>query len=223
MGSVVRGRGVPPERVMLIRADLPGEEGVSVGSGTLIKPRLILTAAHVVFDDGGNPLDSTRAGPPEAVQLYAARVVWPASFRTGSGPGELDVALLEITDPDWQPPRISSARLGHLTCRGTGVSCEATGFPRVLRDPNGTRDSDQVSGTVNPGSRRIVGRYDIHVTSTTPDLPTNPRAPSAWSGMSGAGLFSSGLLVGVVIIDEPEYQSKRLSAVPVPDLRKMGI
>jgi hypothetical protein len=36
--------------------------------------------------------------------------------------------------------------------------------------------------------------------------------------MSGAGLFASGLLVGVLIIDEPQYPATRLSACPVHHL-----
>ena len=130
-------------------------------------------------------------------------------------PSDHDAALVEIIDADWVPPRISPVRFGRITGQTVGVTCEATGFPRVLRDPDGTRDSDQAVGIIYPGSRRVVGRYDIHVTSSVPILPIDPRAPSVWSGMSGAGVFAGGLLIGIVIIDEPEYPSDRLSALPI--------
>ena len=65
---------VPAPRLMLIRAELPADAGVSVGSGTLVGPLLVLTAAHVVFDDDGSPLEVVRVGPPEIPQLYSARV-----------------------------------------------------------------------------------------------------------------------------------------------------
>ena len=205
----------PSPRLMLVRAELPDNAGASVGSGTLVGPKLVLTAAHVVFKDDGSPLETVRTGPPEAPRLHEARVIWPTFYMAGPGPGDHDAALLEILDADWEPPRLGPARLGRIAGRSHGVTCSATGFPRVLRDPDGTRDSDQVAGMIYPASRRVAGRYDIHVTSVIPILPTDPRAPSVWSGMSGAGVFAGGLLVGVVIIDEPEFPSNRLSALPI--------
>jgi hypothetical protein len=209
--------GVPGERIMLVRGDLSLDQGVSVGSGTLIGPTLVLTAAHVVFDDDGSPLTSLRVGPPEET-LVAARVVWPKTYREQSSSRDRDAALIEITDTNWVPPAMGLVRWGRLTGRAAGVDCEATGFPRVLRDPNGTRDADQVKGTINPGSRRVAGRYDLHVTSSVPTLPTSQRTPSVWSGMSGAGVFSNGILIGIIVIDEPDYPANRLSAFPVHSL-----
>jgi tetratricopeptide (TPR) repeat protein len=94
------------------------------------------------------------------------------------------------------------------------VACEATGFPRALTGPEGLRDTDQVSALINPGSRRVAGRYDLAVTSP---VPTSLRdRPSPWGGLSGAGVFANGLLVAVIIVDERgSYSGDRLSAVPV--------
>jgi hypothetical protein len=69
--------GVSPDRVMLLRADMPG--GWSVGSGSLVGPSLVLTAAHVVFDDDGHPADQVEVGGINAPQV-AARVIWPTSY-----------------------------------------------------------------------------------------------------------------------------------------------
>ena len=208
---------VPDQRVVLIRAGLP-DGGVSVGSGTLLDGRQVLTAAHVVFADDGDPLPTVRVGPPEAPELAAARVVWPERYLASTGREDVDAALLQVdADQADALPRVGPVRWGWLTGRSP-VEVAAVGFPRVLRDPDGTRDTDHLTGRVSPGSRRVAGRYDITVTSAVPQLPTSPRAPSPWSGMSGAGLFAAGRLIGVVIIDEPGYPANRLSALPVSRL-----
>lgn len=208
--------GLPDERVMLVRANMA--DGVSVGSGTLVGPRLVLTAAHVVFDEDGQPAPRTQVGPPER-ELFDGRILWPDSYLPGTQVERCDAALLEIADEKWVPPPLRPARWGRLVGRLAEVFCEAKGFPRVLRDPDGTRDSDHVAGTINPGSHRLAQRYDLDVTSPVPLLPTDERAPSPWSGMSGAGLFSFGRLIGVLIIDVEGYVG-RLSATPVHRLAK---
>ena len=203
--------GVSPDRVMLLRADMPG--GRSVGSGSLVGPSLVLTAAHVVFDDDGHPADQLEVGGINAPQV-AARVIWPTSYAAADKSGQLDAALVQITEPSWAPPRLAPVRWARLTGRQPGVACEATGFPRALVDPDGVRDSDQVSAQINPGSRHVAGRYDLKVTSAVPKQLHHE--PSLWAGFSGAGVFANGLLVAVVIVDERGgYSGDRLSAVPV--------
>src|SRR6478735_1512774 len=193
------GVGVPRERVVLLRADLPDGENVSVGSGTLIGPRLVLSAAHVVFDRGsGRSLAGVAAGPAAATRLSAARVVWPDSYRHTEDPAALDVALVQITEPGWGPPIRGAVRWGRLTGRSPGVPCEATGFPRVLRNPDASRESDQISGTINPGTGSVRGRHDVTVTSAVP-APGSDRRVSPWSGASGAGVFAAVFLPGVLV------------------------
>lgn len=203
--------GVSPDRVMLIKADMAG--GRSVGSGTLVGPSVVLTAAHVVFDDHGRPANRVEVGGINAAPV-AAQVIWPPSYTMAENSGQLDVALVQITDPSWVAPRLAAVRWGRLTGRRPGVKCEATGFPRALVGPGGIRDTDQVSAQINPGSRRVAGRYDLTVTSAVP-TPLRDK-PSPWGGLSGAGVFANGVLVAVVIVDERGgYSGDRLSAVPV--------
>jgi Trypsin-like peptidase domain len=205
--------GMPPERVLLVKADLPGGDFISVGSATLIAPRLVLTAAHVVFDESsGAPLTNIVTGPPEALRLSAARVCWPAEYHRSDSGTDLDVALLEIIDPDSSPPALGPVRWGRLTGRSPGVPCEATGFPRVLRQPDGVRESDQISATINPAGGTVTGRHDLNVSSAAP-VPDD-EFPSPWSGSSGAGVFCDGLLTAVVVIDTGGFGHGRLTAVP---------
>src|SRR5258708_22335713 len=187
--------GVPAERVMLVRAELPGA-GVSVGSGTLLGERLVLTAAHVVFGDDGGPLRAIQVGPPGINLLPAGRVVWPDRYVPRGRP---DAALVEIGGSTLGPPRwLGPVRWGRLTGRAANIACAAIGFPRVLRDPDGVRVEDQISARINPGTARSTGaRYDLHVTSSAPLMRPGDRYPSPWSGASGAGVFAGGLLVCV--------------------------
>ena len=109
---------------------------------------------------------------------------------------------------------VGPVRWGRLTGRSAGVACEAIGFPRVLRDPDGTRESDQISGTINPGTGAVRGRHDITVTSAPPvGDPDDPHL-SPWSGASGAGVFCEGLLTAVLVVDAEGFGHRRLTAIP---------
>jgi len=151
---------VPDQRVVLIRAGLP-DGGVSVGSGTLLDGRQVLTAAHVVFADDGDPLPTVRVGPPEAPELAAARVVWPERYLASTGREDVDAALLQVdADQADALPRVGPVRWGWLTGRSP-VEVAAVGFPRVLRDPDGTRDTDHLTGR----SARAAGGSRVATTS----------------------------------------------------------
>ena len=68
----------------------------------------------------------------------------------------------------------------------------------MLREDDGERVEDQVSATINPLAARSIGRYELSVTSS------HPAEPEGWGGLSGAGVFASGLLAAVVVRNSRE-------------------
>lgn len=115
--------GVSRARVMLLRADLP--DGTSVGSGTLIGPRLVLTAAHVVFDDDGAPDPGLRwgvrlvVGPGGQGRTRLARAL--ARQRAGAPDGAGGVWVSGLLEPD---PRRRPAVRGAETLAVQEMGCE---------------------------------------------------------------------------------------------------
>ena len=160
------------------------------GSGYLLAARLLLTAAHVVCP-GGTALADVRVRA-QSGELAAARVVWHRHE------GDVDVALVEITDPAWVEPRWRQpVRWGRFVTRRPGQRCEAIGFPSVVATPQ-RRDSHHAEGRISPGSLIKAGLHAMEV-DNPPAPPTDGR--SWWAGMSGAAVLADGLLVAVVTKD----------------------
>ena len=132
---------------------------------------------------------------------------------SGSAEG-LDAALVELSTAPQGPVRIraSAVRWGRLTGQRPGVRATAVGFPRALKDSEGTRVPEQVDGAINPGVA-FGERYDVNLSGAHPLVDAED--PSPWAGLSGAALYCDALLVGVVVIDTPNFQSGRLTAVPI--------
>jgi tetratricopeptide (TPR) repeat protein len=176
-----------------------------VGSGYLVADRLVLTAGHVV--DGAARGSAIDVKFPAADAAATGVVLW-----SGSAEG-LDAALVELNVPPKGRVRIrvGAVRWGRLTGQRPGVEATAVGFPRALKDTDGMRVPDQVDGAINPGAG-FGERYDLNLSGAHPLVAAED--PSPWAGLSGAALYCDALLAGVVVIDTPNFQSGRLTAVP---------
>ncbi|MEU2026809.1 serine protease [Streptomyces sp. NPDC016469] len=186
-----------------------GDSPWNCGSAYGVGPRLLLTAAHVVLVDGA-PARTVRVRLLRGAGLIECTVVW---HRYGEN---LDVALLRVTDPEQSlPQRWKAVRWGRLVTSAINTPVTAAGFPDVQRHPDGVRDTEQLSGRVNPLTGLKAGWYAVGVE----DPPTRvSRSSTPWHGMSGAALFADGLLVGIVAGDAGGFSSRRLTAVPVSSL-----
>ncbi|CAL9471019.1 hypothetical protein SUDANB176_02841 [Streptomyces sp. enrichment culture] len=183
-----------------------GDNPWNCGSAYGVGPRLLLTAAHVVLVDGA-PARTVQVRLLGAADYIECTVAW---YRYDQ---DLDVALLRVKDPEQiLPPRWKAVRWGRLVTSAIGTPVTAAGFPDVQRHPDGFRDTEQLSGRVNPLTGVKAGWHAVAVD----DPPTRVRKSSTpWHGMSGAALFADGLLVGVVAGDQGEFSSRRLTAMPV--------
>ncbi|MFJ4537525.1 trypsin-like peptidase domain-containing protein [Streptomyces tibetensis] len=178
-------QGLCAERVAEVVVDLPGGAGRR-GSGYLVSPGRVLTAAHVVqgADDVRVRFQADRPGE----RVVGAKVVWRHAG--------IDVAVLTHEgDTDLAP--VSFGRVGE---QDTVLRCTALGFPRFkLRtadDGSRFRDAEHVEATCAVLSNRREGTLDLKVGSPPAEDPDPER--DAWEGMSGAAVFGNGHLVGLV-------------------------
>src|SRR4051812_24155709 len=177
-----------------------------IGSGFLLAPRLVLTAAHVVEDAGRPAQRLTVRFPAAGGGAVSGSPVW-----SGTAVG-LDAALLRLDTAPAGGLSRRALRWGRLTGQQPGEPATAGGFSRALGEDDGQRIPDQPAGTVNPGVA-FGDRYDLILDGAHPLAQATD--PSPWSGLSGAALFSGELLIGVLVLDTPNFSSGRLTGVPV--------
>ena len=171
--------------------------GASQGSGYLLTPWLVLTSAHLLGDDGRQP----QVAVPGRTGLVRCRVVW--SCRDDACDAALLVADGEDIIDEGHPPVWT--RVDDLVPRPGAF---AVGFPRVQRDAAGELDSEQLSGTLKPGTNILTGSQVIDSLHHPPTR--DGRGGSPWAGMSGAPVFLEGRLAGVIRADPIQWQHGRL-------------
>ncbi|MBZ4318781.1 trypsin-like peptidase domain-containing protein [Streptomyces huiliensis] len=183
----VRGdRVLSAERVAEVVVALADGRGRR-GSGYLVAPGRVLTAAHVVEGASGIRVRFDADRPGE--RTGTADVVW-------AHPG-IDVAVLGVAD---EGTGAAPAAFGRLGEQDAVVRCTAVGFPRfkLRTDEDGSRyrDAEHVHARCAALSNRREGTLDLRVDTPPAEDPDAER--DAWEGMSGAAVFSGGHLIGVV-------------------------
>ncbi|MGX1370179.1 hypothetical protein RKD19_005538 [Streptomyces canus] len=172
------------------------------GSGYLLSPRLVLTAAHVVARGSG-----IRVLVPGSREPVPCERVWHRDDAS------CDAALLLADEPLTDDAR--TPRWGRVGGLAPLPGCEAIGYPYAQRGGDARLESEHVTGTVKCGSALIRPTYVMDI-----DRAPAPRADggSPWAGFSGAALFARGLLIGVIAADAEGWLHARLKATRVEDL-----
>ncbi|GHE27417.1 trypsin-like peptidase domain-containing protein [Streptomyces capitiformicae] len=183
--------GLRPERVAEVIVAAPDGGMGRRGSGFLVAPGKVLTAAHVV--EGATNLRVRFQADRPGERTVEARVAWRNE--------DIDIAVLASACPDDDSdPAPTSVRYGRVGDHDAVLRCTALGFPRFkLRTDDGGsrfRDAEHADATCAVLSNRREGTLDLRIASPPADDPDPER--DAWEGMSGAAVFAGGRLVGVV-------------------------
>lgn len=175
--------------------------GRSQGSGYLLTPRLVLTAAHVVGD-----ASAPQVVVPGGVGPVRCKVVWARDEKR-----RCDAALL-LAERDLVTEEVAGGFEPLLWGRARDLralpGAQAVGFPQVQRDVDGELDTEQVVGALKPGSNLLSGRHVLDSDHGAPEALADGGSP--WAGMSGAAVFVDGLLAGVVCADPKGWNHGRL-------------
>ena len=198
-----------PRRLALIRSG--GEGRITVGSGYLIAPRLVLTARHVLIDRETEKLWRTirvAVGHERDGELTktSAELLW-------EDPDGLDIALLFL---DQEIPLPAPVRWG----RPEGLAplpYQGLGYPWAAKNGD-LREPEHLRGFL-PLLSGGKGRY---VLDQTPAPAPRTGGGNAWGGASGAAIFCGDHLVGVVTQEDQAYGARRLIAVPVSSFATDG-
>jgi tetratricopeptide (TPR) repeat protein len=202
--------------IMVARRGRAGEEPTR-GSGYLVSPGWVLTAHHVVKD--AVSVGVWLGAPPELAP-EAGIVVEVGQVLTLPA---ADLALLPV-DGQADGPPCEPALFGRLDRDpGPPVPAAAAGCPRFKLRPAPDRpgvllrELDYAIGSIAGLSDAKTGRFAFAV-DVPPGPDPEPDKHSPWEGMSGAAVWASNRLIGVVGQHHPREGLATLTVCPVERL-----
>ncbi|WP_285580732.1 NB-ARC domain-containing protein [Herbidospora sp. NBRC 101105] len=185
-----------------------------VGSGFLLAPGLVLTAAHNVSRTGGLSV------------RFQDRRERPALLLRSAAP-RLDLALLQV-DGSAEPGDLGRPPFAALDRTSADLvgDCWAVGFPR-FKVTGGVRETAHVHGEIPPGANRIGGLVQFRVRDSPRPIPGGNLAESEWAGMSGAVVFArhprlGDHVIGVVAEHHLAEGESSLTVVPITAVAELG-
>ncbi|MBV9445601.1 MAG: hypothetical protein JO345_06860 [Streptosporangiaceae bacterium] len=176
-------------------------------------PGQVLTAAHVVA--GAHSIRVLLDAGQDSELDVLAKDWWADP----EGERRTDLAVVVIPEEATRDRECGPAAYGMIGDVAAVLPVQVSGFPvfklRAVRsgegEPEVFRDFEQASGHTPVAANRRQGTLAIYLDDPAPS--TNPPAGSSpWEGMSGAAVWVSGRIVGVLAEHYPAEGTARLTA-----------
>ncbi len=181
-----RSRGIDPRRIAEVLCE--DSKGIlfSVGTGYRVTNDTVLTAGHLMAEDVSCRL-----------RFSVGSAVWEVAAEVAALDTDTDVAVL-VFSPPAEAEVVPPVRFGRVTSQPAVLDVETVGFPEFKLRPRGKepwpRDMAHLQGTTSSLTNISSGTLSIRAAAA----PVDGYGMNPWAGMSGAPLWSDGLLVGVV-------------------------
>jgi tetratricopeptide (TPR) repeat protein len=186
-----------------------------LGSGFVLKPGVVITAAHNLGDS------PSECGPHGTVVRTLDGVERAAHVLARSD--DVDLALLAV--PDIQMP---PAKLGRLDREHIDIvhNVMAVGFPNyknvTTRPQPAIRQPAQPVGSV-PTAEDFPGGYLTLKVGAGEPAPAMPRSRSPWAGLSGGGVIVCDHFLGIVLDHSLAEGNGALRIAPLTQLAKAPV
>ncbi|MEU1486420.1 trypsin-like peptidase domain-containing protein [Streptomyces sp. NPDC005752] len=206
------------DHVVQVRACGGAAADGSFGTGCLVGPGLVLTAAHLIRTESGLRTSLTVFFPTaDEPGPWEARLLWLRYDDI------VDAALLSLTGSSGPGAGgIEPQRWGDLVTTTSAHPVEAFGYPRsqhITWAPGGSRGrfraEEHLDGRISPATGRSARHWEL-----LSNDPVPAGEGPGWAGMSGAPVFSGDLLLGVVRRDRRATAGARLTATRAGELLK---